>query len=279
MGIQTTAGFKKEFLACFRTGRLFFLALSVIGLGIFSPLLLVGLGSLIESMGDIYDQVGIDISGMLGFLSSASSLGVSQSITDITGVGLLVFLLLINNAAGGEQKRRDIIIPRSAGLRSFGYLFPKFIIYPLAALIFTVLAIFASWGISTAVFEVSDVSFEQALLSGILTGMCLMLYVCCHLTLGTATGKPGMSAAVCIVASYIIPSIFSLVGAEYMFNPFGLNGLASTVVIAGEVTSGEMRDIATTMAFAVALFILTYLVALFAQNAKKVDNSGNEMEL
>ena len=106
-----------------------------------------------------------------------------------------------------------------------------------------------------------------------------MLYVCFHLTLGTATGKAGMSAAICIIASIILPGIFAVTGSEYIFNPFAIDLLASSVIYNPETIQTELLDIAITVLFALAIMFIMYLIALFAQNARKIDNSGNEIEL
>jgi len=279
MNIQTRASFKKEFLAYFRTRKFLIVALVVIGLSLLSPLLITGLGVLMDSMSDIYEDFGMDVSEMTGMLSSSSSLGVSSSVSDITGVGLIVLLILINSAAGGEQKKRAVMIPRSAGLRSFPYLFPKFIIYPLSVFILAIVAMFTSWAASSIVFEVNDVTFNMVLLAGILSGVCLMLYVCFHLALGTATGNAALSATMCIIASVLLPNVFALTDIEYMFNPFALDLLASSVIVGGKVTGAEVIDIVITIIFALAIMIGTYFISLFANNAKKIDNSGNDIDL
>jgi len=279
MSLQTKAGFKKEILAFFKTQKFLIIALVLLGLGALSPLLITGMGALMDSMSDLYNDLGLDVSDMTAVLSSSTSIGVSSSIGDITGVGLMVFLLLIMKAAGGEQKKRAVIIPRSAGLRSFGYIFPKFIIYPLSAFALAIAAMFVSWGISVLVFEHNDISFNSVLTGGVLAGVCMMLYVCFHLALGTATGKAGMSAAVCIGASLILPNVFALTTTEYMYNPFALDVLAGQVVLQPNIPAEQGLDIVITIGFAIALMVLAYLIALFAQNARKIDNSGNELEL
>jgi len=275
MKLQTKAGFMKEILALFRTKKFLILSLVLLGLGMLSPLMLFALDSILS----IYDTVGIDMSDLAGGMTSTSSTGVFSSVGDITGIGLIVFLLLINRAAGGEQKKRAVIIPRSAGLRSFGYIFPKFIIYPLTAFVLTIATLFVSWGFSALLFDTDNLTFTKVLTAGILTGVCMMFYVCFHIALGTATGKAGMSAAVCIGASLILPSIFALTSEDYMFNPFALENLAGSVIMRPHLSGGEVRDIIVTIAFALALMVLAYLIALFAQNAKKIDNTGNEIEL
>jgi len=279
MNIQTKASFKKELLAYFRTGTFVIVAAVIIGLSILSPLIITGMGALMDEMSDIYEEFGMDVSQLTDALGSSSSIGVTSSVSDITGVGLIVFLIMINKAAGGEQKKRSVIIPRSSGLRNFGYLFPKFMIYPPSAFFLAVFGLLASWLVSSLVFEVNNVSIGSVLLAGALSGVSLMFYVCMHLTLGTATGKAGMSAAVCIVGSLLLPGIFQLTTMEYMFNPFAINLLAASVVPDTAISGQRLIDIAITVVFALAIMVCTYFIALFAQNARKIDNSGNEIEL
>ena len=280
MNMQIKASFKKEYLAFFRTKTFLIVALVIIGLSMLSPLLITGMGALIDSMSGIYDEYfNMDVSGMTETLGATASIGVSTTISDITGVGLIVYLLLINRAAGGEQKKRAVIIPISSGLRSVAYIFPKFIIYPLSVLVLAVAAMFTSWAVSVLVFDVNDVAFIGVLLAGILAGVSMMFYVCFHITIGTATGKAGMSAALCIISSLLLPNIFALANMEYMFNPFALNVLAGTLLTRTAISNQELLDIAITIAFALAIMIGAYYIAVFAQNAKKIDNTGNEIEL
>jgi len=280
MNMQIKASFKKEYLAFFRTKTFLAVALVVIGLSIFSPLLITGLGVFIDSMSDLYDEYfDMDVSIMSEMLGSTTSIGVATTVSDITGVGLIVYLLLINRAAGGEQKKRAVIIPVSSGLRSVAYIFPKFIIYPLSAFVLAVAAMFTSWAVSVLVFDVNDVAFIGVLMAGILAGASMMFYVCFHITIGTATGKAGMSATLCIISSILLPNIFALTNMEYMFNPFALNVLAGTVVTRTAISNQELLDIAITIVFALAIMIGAYYIAVFAQNAKKIDNTGNEIEL
>ena len=276
---QTKASFKKEALAFFRTKKFLIVASVLIGWSILNPLLMVGLGSLMNAMSPIYDEMGMDVSIMTDLLGSTASMGVSSAVGELAGTGLVVFILLINSFAGGEQKKRSIIIPKSSGLRNFSYIFPKFIVYPLSALVLAVAGAFASWGASALIYRVNDVSPEGVLVGGALAGVCLMFYTCGHLTLGTATGKSGMSAAVCIVSALLLPNIFAALGSDYVYNPFTLNIMAASVVSEGALQKMLPLDIAMTVLVAFVLMVIFYLIAIFAQNAKKVDNTGNEMKL
>jgi len=279
MSKQTKAGFKKELLAYFRTSTFLTIALVMVGVAILTPLLIVGMGTFMDSMSDLYEEMGTDVSGMTEALSESASIGVQSAMETVSGVGLIVMLITLNKFAGGEQKKRSIIIPRSAGLRSFSYVFPKFIIYPLSALLLSIAAAFAAWLVSIPLFENNNLYADSVLLAGVLIGVTLMLYVCFHLALGTATGKAGMSCAVCITVSFLLPSILAQVIDGHMYNPFTMEYLINPVLNAKSLSGTMLQDIFVTMGFAIGIMILTFLVALFVQNAKRIDNSGDEIDL
>jgi len=279
MSIQVKASFKKEFLAFFRTHTFLIITCVIIGLAIFSPLLIAGMSAFMDAFSDVYDEMGMDVTDMTDFLVSSASTGMIFSIEAVTGTSLIVVLLLLNKVAGGEQKKRANIIPMSAGLCSFAYIFPKFIIYPLTAFILSFGAVVASWPLCVWLFEANDVTIGGVMLAAALSATGVMLFVCCHLALGTATGRAGMSAAICIGVSLLLPVVFASVSLDYMFNPFAMGSLASTAVMSIEITNSFLADNLISIAFAIGIMIITYLVALFAQNARRIDNSGDEVEL
>ena len=273
MDMQLKASFKKELLAFFRTKRFLTLTIVILGISLLSPLLIVGMGSLMNSMSDIYDSVGMDISGLTDELSSSATLGVSSQISDVSGVGLLVFLLLINSFAGGEQKKRSIIIPQSSGLDSFNYLLPKFIVYPVAVFALSLLGTVAAGVVSSLVFDVNDIFWPLAIAGGATLGVYNMFFVCLHLALGTSTGKAGMSSAVCISASMLLSGFFSAIDATPAYNPFALNSAAGSLVLGAE----PVANIVVGIVLALAIMAGVFFLALFVQKAKRIDNSGNEI--
>ena len=279
MNTQTKACFKKELLAFTRTKRLLLIAIIMLGWAMLGPLLIRSLGLVMEVFTPVYDEFGMDVTGMTEMLAANVSTGVVSAISDISTIGLIVILLMINSFAGGEQKKRSIMIPKSAGLKSINYLLPKYIIYPLTALVLAIIAAFISWGISSAVFEINDVNASGVLLGGILAGISLMLYICIHLTLGTATGRAGMSAVICIIASLILPTLFSALGSEYIYNPFTLNIIAASAVLQNSMPIFPGLEIVVTIIITLVIMVALFLIALFVQNAKKIDNSGNEIRL
>jgi len=278
MSRQTGACFRKEILAYLRSRSFLAIACVIIGLSILSPVLIAALSSLMSVMGDLYTQVDSDIPDMSS-ITEYSSTGVASSISDITSAGLIVILILLNKAAGGEQKKRAVIIPRSAGLQNFSYLFPKYIIYPLSALFLTIISIIISWITSGLIFNTDDLVFSNVLVSGVLVGTALMFYVCLHLTIGTATGQAGMSAVVCILLSLILPLVFAAVDMGYMFNPFALELIATTVLHSHPIPATQLLDIFISVAFALGIMVTSFFIALFAQNARRIDNTGDEIVL
>ena len=72
--------------------------------------------------------------------------------------------------------------------------------------------------------------------------------------------------------------MFEIVPSD-MYNPFALNLIAASVLQSDAITTTELIDIAVTVVFTFALMIFAYFIALFAQNARKIDNSGNEIKL
>ena len=279
MNAQIKACYKKEYLAFFRAKRFLILALIFVGWAILGPLLIRGLGVAMEILTPVYDEMGMDVTGMTEMFGANASMGVISAISDMSSIGLISFLLLINNFAGGEQKKRSIIIPKTSGLNSKAYLTPKYIIYPLTAFGLAIIASFAAWGISALVFEVNDVTLQGILTAGILAGVSLMFYICIHITIGTATGRPGTSAVICIATSLILPNMFAVFGSELIYNPFILNIMATSVVVDNFAPLFALQEIIATIAITIVLMGILYFIALFAQNAKKIDNSGNEIRL
>jgi ABC-2 type transport system permease protein len=273
MKMQTSASFKKEIMAFTRTKKLFVLLCVFAGFAVLDPALIRGMGAIMEAVGEA-DIIG----DMLGDITSYASNGVSGLVGDLALSGTVIFLLLINSFAGGEQKRRSIIIPRSAGLGNHAYIVPKFVVYPLAAFGLCLFAVITSALVSAAIFVVNDLSAARILTSGILLGVNLAMYTGFHLCIGTATGRAGASAAICIGASILVPGFFAMLsmnmeGDLIAYNPFALTTMASTAVY----QIPDTAEMLVTIAIAVALIVICCLLALFAQNAKKIDNKGNEI--
>ena len=276
MDIQIKAGLRKELSAFLRSKRFLIAALVFIAISILTPLLMWGLGLLMEVTSSAYDQLGMDSTGMVEEISPlflTASSGVGMQISYLSTYGLLLYLLLMNSYAGGEQKRRSIIIPQISGLSSRAYILPKFIIYPPAVFIMSLIGVLIASLVSTFIFEYNDLTFTAVLASGVVLGVFLMFFACLHLALGTATGKAGMSSAICIVASMLLPSALSIIDATPAYNPFTLSVTATSTLYGAEKAS----EVIIGIIIALAIMVAAFFIALFVRNAKKIDNSGNEV--
>ncbi|MCL2638825.1 MAG: hypothetical protein FWD48_10715 [Oscillospiraceae bacterium] len=273
MNLQIKSSFKKEIMAFTRTKRFFILLCVFVGFAVFDPVMLRAMGAILVTLGEI------DImADALEQMTSSAMNGVSSLVGDLTLSGLIIYLLLINSFAGGEQKKRSIIIPRTSGLRSKAYITPKFIVYPIAAFALCLLAVLVAAAVSTAIFVEKDIIMPQILAAGALLGMNLAMFTSFHLCIGTATGKAGLSAAICIGAAIIIPGIFSVLsmgidGNLMAYNPFGLAAMANEAVF----KMPNMGEMLATILIAIGLMVACFFLALFAQNAQKIDNKGNEI--
>ena len=273
MDFQIKAGFRKELLAFVRSRKFFILACVYIGLSIFNPLMLKGMGMIMDTMSDTYGQLGVDISIITDQLGTSASLAISSALSELSSTGLLVFLLVINSFAGGEQKKRSVIIPQISGLGSTAYILPKFIIYPLTVFVISLVGALAAAWVSALIFDINDIVVLSVVAAGAVIGVYNMLYVCLHIALGTGTGKAGMSSAICIVASYLLPNFLAVLNTTPTYNPFTLNLTASSVLYGEEAAS----SILAAVAISVVLMAFAYYIAIFVQKAKKIDNSGNEV--
>jgi ABC-2 type transport system permease protein len=231
------------------------------------------MGFLMGAMSDTYYELGMDVTTLTEQFSPTSTAGMTNALSALTTIGLLVYLILINSFAGGEQKRRSIIIPQNSGLESYSYLVPKFIIYPLSIFAFTVISVIIAGVVSTWAFDNNDIIILNAFVGAALAGLYNMFFVCLHLALGTSTGRAGMSSAICIVSAFILSDTLNLAGIVPAFNPLTMNLTAVLVAAGDEIRSGIILGVGITLALMIAVFF----IALFVQNAKRIDNSGNEI--
>ena len=231
---------------------------------------------------------------------SASYL-VATSIAEVTGLGLIILMFILMSAAGGEQKKRSVIIPQCAGLTPAGYIAPKFLIYPLSALLLSVLGVYLSAGVSSLLFG-GGLDMGKISLAALCLGVYMAFISVLQLTIGICTGKPGVSVIIVIIATSIIPMILSSFRVD-RFNPFALTGIASNAAIsaggeaAGAVSEGATGSFASISAMmeslsasaevdglnmvvsvgvTVVISVILYFMTLFILTARQVKNEGNE---
>ena len=305
-------GLKKEFMLFSRTGKLIGVILVILIFSVMDPIMFKGMGAMVGAMANSipaesgaelteYMQTVQDMASMFeGF--SASYL-VATSIAEVTGLGLIILMFILMSAAGGEQKKRSVIIPQCAGLTPAGYIAPKFLIYPLSALLLSVLGVYLSAGVSSLLFG-GSLDMGQISLAALCLGVYMAFISVLQLTIGICTGKPGVSVIIVIIASSIIPVILSSLRVD-RFNPFALTGIASNAAISAggeaeavgavsEAAGGSFTSIsammeslsasaevdglnlAVSVGVTVVISVILYFMTLFVLTARQVKNEGNE---
>ena len=303
-------GLKKEFMLFSRTGKLIGVILVILIFSVMDPIMFKGMGAMVGAMANSipegsgaelteYMQTVKDMASM--FDSFSASYLVATSIAEVTGLGLIILMFVLMSAAGGEQKKRSVIIPQCAGLTPAGYIAPKFLIYPLSALLLSVLGVYLSAGVSSLLFG-GSLDMGKISLAALCLGVYMAFISVLQLTIGICTGKPGVSVIIVIIATSIIPMILSSFRVD-RFNPFALAGIASNAAIsaggeaAGAVSEGATGSFASISAMmeslsasaevdglntavsvgvTVVISVILYFMTLFILTARQVKNDGNE---
>lgn len=216
--------------------------------------------------GDADIDMDMDVETGMGKFGAVSALG------DLTSTLMLIFMLVIMYAAGGELKKRSMIIPQNAGLSSKLYVLPKFIVYPVSAVIFAFCGMWIGFGVSTLVFPGVQVSvlgvLEAAFAAAVYDAFIIVLY----LTLGLCTAKAGIATVIMYGGSTILSALFSALGAD-KFHPFTLQTQAQSAVVE---ESFDALNYWGSMGITVLIMILCYFVTLFVISARRIDNRGKE---
>ena len=305
-------GLKKEFMLFSRTGKLIGVILVILIFSVMDPIMFKGMGAMVGAMANSipegsgaelteYMQTVKDMASM--FDSFSASYLVATSIAEVTGLGLIILMFILMSAAGGEQKKRSVIIPQCAGLTPAGYIAPKFLIYPLSALLLSVLGVYLSAGVSSLLFG-GSLDMGKISLAALCLGVYMAFISVLQLTIGICTGKPGVSVIVVIIAASIIPVILSSLRVD-RFNPFALTGIASNAAISAggeaeavgavsEAAGGSFTSIsammeslsasaevdglnlAVSVGVTVVISVILYFMTLFVLTARQVKNEGNE---
>ncbi len=303
-------GLKKEFMLFSRTGKLIGVILVILIFSIMDPIMFKGMGAMVGAMANSipaesgaelteYMKTVQDMASM--FDSFSASYLVATSIAEVTGLGLIILMFILMSAAGGEQKKRSIIIPQCAGLTPTGYIAPKFLIYPLTALILSVLGVYLSSGVSSLLFG-GSLDMGKISLAALCLGVYMAFISVLQLSIGICTGKPGVAVIIVIIATSLIPVILSSLRVD-RFNPFALTGIATNAAMAAggeaagavsEAAGGSFASVtsimeslsasaevdgfnmAVSIGVTVVISVILYFMTLFVLTARQVKNEGNE---
>lgn len=283
-------GIKKEMMFFTRSFRMWGVLVAAVLLAAAAPLLIKLSFVMMDSLNEIMDESGYtydsdnstvgvnfefdlgnsdandNMEEQMGKFSAVSALG------DLTGTLMLIFMLVTMYTAGGELKKRSMIIPQNAGLSSRLYILPKFIVYPIAALIFAFCGMWIGFGVSTLVFPNVQVDIlgvlEAAFAAAVYDAFVIVLYF----TLGLCTAKAGIATVIMYGGSAILSTLFAALGAD-KFHPFTLIIQAQNAVME---ESFDGVNYWGSIGITVLIMALCYFVTLFVISARRIDNRGKE---
>ncbi|MBO5265711.1 MAG: hypothetical protein IJZ65_04090 [Ruminiclostridium sp.] len=278
--MKFSSAFKKEFMFFTRTMRMFGVILSIMIFSVADPVMLKGMGALMNTMVDTIEEqseaTGYEIFSEEDkavfeiFDQIDASTAAAMAVGDFTSTAVIIVLLILMAPSGSEQKKRSIIIPRCAGLTPKMYVTPKFILYPVTAFLSGFLGMFICAGVSSILFE-GSFEFTSILLSAVSVGLYIAFVIVLQLTIGICSERPGVAVISVLAATAIIPTMLSYFRVD-KFNPFALPSIASEAFVA-EI---DPVNVGVSLIVTVILTLILYFTTLFVLTARQIDNSGNE---
>jgi len=193
----------------------------------------------------------------------------------IADLSMLLAMVLLTAAAGGEQKKRSVIMPQTAGLTPAGYVLPKFMLYPLLIFSVTMLSAFAADAMSVGMTNTTR-GLSEVLSAGALTGVYTAFVTCFYLFMGISTVQPGLSVVYVYVANAMIVPMIAEAFEVNKFTPWSLPNMAGTARTADGIGAEKTGNIIATVAITLVLCLAFAFAALFAVTAKKTDNSADD---
>ena len=278
--MKFSSAFKKEFMFFTRTMRMFGVILSIMIFSVADPVMLKGMGALMNTMVDTIEEqseaTGYEIFSEEDkavfeiFDQIDASTAAAMAVGDFTSTAVIIVLLILMAPSGSEQKKRSILIPRCAGLTPKMYVTPKFILYPVTAFLSGFLGMFICAGVSSILFE-GSFEFTSILLSAVSVGLYIAFVIVLQLTIGICSERPGVAVISVLAATAIIPTMLSYFRVD-KFNPFALPSIASEAFVA-EI---DPVNVGVSLIVTVILTLILYFTTLFVLTARQIDNSGNE---
>ncbi|MCL1831581.1 MAG: hypothetical protein FWG45_01565 [Oscillospiraceae bacterium] len=290
---QIVTGLKKELLYFWRSYRFLGLLLAFLGSALVGPLT----SKMMLAMQPLYDE----LSGMEGMESMS---GMSDMLTMFEGEsGLMMsyisslalfsspfmpplmfvlIALIIGGACGGEQKKRSIIVPQTAGLTPAGYVLPKFMIFPPMFFVLTVLSALIANG-ACGVLLGHSYPTELVFVTGALTGMSLMFMTCMYMLFGIGLAQPKLAIIYVLLANAVFPFINFAFNIK-KYTPWSMDSEGMTGRIIDNFANGKgyydgigVGSIVATMGITLALSVVFLLLTYFAIVAKRMDNTADEV--
>jgi hypothetical protein len=261
---QINAGLRKEWMFFWRNFRFMGLVLLIFGLALFFPLM----SGAINAAAAETEQMGIYMERIEGEegLFTLYTMTVSYLF-----IAAFIIPLIIKGAAGKEQKKREIILPQTAGLTCRGYVLPKFMLYPFVVFALMLGAVFAANGVCHMIVGVSY-SAEAVLISGSLISLFAAFSVCFYLFIGISTAQPGLAVVYVLGAHLVFGEVIDGFRID-RYTPWNLMDMSMSSALA----LTNRTNMLITAGITAGMCLLFMLLTLFAMAAKRMDNTANEV--
>lgn len=280
--MQIKAGFKKEWLQFSRTFRFWGVIIGTFSFALADPLMFWAMNALLGNLTstDMYGSIGgaVDIENSMGMLFGNAGSIFGGTMADLCATSMLVVMLILMSPCGGEQKKRATIIPSCAGLDTFSYLIPKYVIYPGTVFVCGFLSALISGGLCNLLFTDGRVDAGIVLLAAFMCAVYMAFFITVYMSIGLFTSRPG----VVTVFMYIGVSLVNILLTSLDLTKFHPLTLRSLVV--GEmfhddfVLADNVASIVVGIVLSVVVAVMMFILTLAVLKSKKINNQEDKPE-
>lgn len=280
--MQIKAGFKKEWLQFSRTFRFWGVIIGTFSFALADPLMLWAMNAMLGSLSgtDMFSSISgsVDIENSMGMLLGNAGSVFGGAMGDLCATSLLVVMLILMSPCGGEQKKRATIIPSCAGLDTFSYLIPKYVIYPGMVFACGFLSVLVAGGLCNVLFENGRVSAGMVLLAALMCAVYMAFFITVYMSIGLFTSRPGIVT----VLMYIGVSLVNIILTSLNLTKFQPLTLRSLVV--GEmfhedfVLADNVASIIVAIVLSVVIAVMMFMLTLAVLKSKKINNQEDKPE-
>ncbi len=255
--MQLKYGLKKEWMEFFCTKRWLAFVIPAVVFVFLDPLTVMAMPLLMEAL-----PADLGLDGLKELYTASQAMALQSFCSDFSQMGMLALLLAMMRTAGGDQKNKSCVMPICNGFRRGTYILSKFIVYPAAAFVISILAYLAAYAFSWFLFE-DRVGFGSILLPLLAFGLFLAFAATLMLTLGCITGKGGISAIIVFILFTFVSMFLSALNLN-RYNPLALLNMA------GSFERLDLPEYGLTALITLAAGILLCLLTMGAFQKKRL---------
>lgn len=280
--MQIKAGFKKEWLQFSRTFRFWGIIIGTFSFSLADPLMYWAMNAILGSLSntDMYGSIGgtVDIENSLGMLFGNAGSIFGGTMADLCATSLLIIMLILMSPCGGEQKKRATIIPSCAGLDTFSYLIPKYVIYTGTVFACGFLASLCAGGLCNMLFTDGRVSAGMVLLAAFMCAMYMAFFTAVYMSIGLFTSRPGIITVFMYIGVSIVQIILMSLDLT-KFHPLTLRSLVIGEMFRDDfVLADNIASIIVGIVLSVVIAVMMFILTLAVLKSKRINNQEDKPE-